>query len=204
MESLPLNMRDILLTAKDCSFTELVQYVHEYDQVHGNDHTQSHLPQTRAPGTKVHRCASEPVQETCYRSQDSFSLSPQQEPDTKVTPDEASAYQTMFEQILEDQAASGSESSADCLADGMGTLLAAMAQQCPGDFWEVLAAQMSKGQQRKKFICFFCGKQGHRWLACTKLWDILKENGFIPRDKRGPKKANTPSKKPQTDKNQSN
>ena len=67
MESLPLNMRDILLTAKDCSFTELVQYVYEYDLVHGNDHAQSHQPQMRAPGTKVHRCASEPVQETCYR-----------------------------------------------------------------------------------------------------------------------------------------
>ena len=78
-----------------------------------------------------------------------------------------------------------------------------MAQAAQGNFWEIFAAQMVKGQQQKHFKCFLCGKQGHHWLACNKLWDILKPIGFVPKNQKGGKKG-FKLKKPPNDKDQSN
>ena len=43
-------------------------------------------------------------------------------------------------------------SSASSAADGMGVLLVVMAHTALGNFWKVFAAQMAKGQQRKKGV----------------------------------------------------
>ena len=202
-ETLSGNVLDILL-ARDChSFAEMVQVIYKYEQLHSTDHTRSPQVSAGAPGTTVHRWASELVQETDSRPSDNILLSPHQGSASKATPEEISAYQSMFKQILANQASEDSEPSDDSVADGMDTLLMAMGQAAKGDFWKTFASQMSQGQLKRQSNCFFCNKTGHRWLTCSLLWDVLQGNGYKPRDNQSPNEVSKPSRTP-TDQDQLN
>ena len=60
-------------------------------------------------------------------------------------------------------------------------LISALAQMGAHEMAECLATSFAKSPQSAPFKCFFCRDSGHAWLRCTKLWDLLKKNGFKPR-----------------------
>ena len=201
---MPTHVNDMLIARNCKTFAEAVEVIHRYDQSHGVGSSGSVQAPVRAPGTHVHQCASQPVQETTPRSPSNVKLQTHQEEVLHATPEEIADYQAMVAEALGNLASGETSLSSDSVEDGFGVLLAALAQSTQGNFWEIFSAQMSMGQQKKTFKCFFCNKPGHRWLACNKLWDVLKTNGFVPKAQRGSKKGSQPSKKPKTDPPQSN
>ena len=56
-------------------------------------------------------------------------------------------------------------------------------------------------QSDNQQACFYCNHKGHKWLQCKKLWNKLKQNGFVPRKATGKasgkytQKASTSAKK---------
>ena len=198
------NVTDILFARNCRTFAEAVQVIYLYDQTHGTVSSGSSQAPVRTPGTHVHRCASQPVQETDQRSPSNITLQTHQEEVLHATPEEIADYQAMVAQALGNLASGETSQSSDSVEDGFGVLLAAMSQAAQGNFWEIFSAQMASRQQKNTFKCFFCNKPGHRWLACNQLWDVLKTNGFVSKAQRGSKKGSQPSKKPKTDPPQSN
>ena len=182
-KSLPEEVLRMFLMAPPQSFAEAVQLVYRLDQFDIDNPGWQTNSANRQPVAHACRCRSD------FGNEDPSRSCAHQECATRATPDEISAYQSSIVQILESQGLQDPEPSAGLAADGMGVLLAAMAQVAQGDFWEVFAAQMARGQQKKTSNCFFCNTQGHPWLACSALWDVLKKNGFQPRAKQGSSKS---------------